>query len=152
MLRRRGRRPAPRVLPEVIFSNSLISAPATNVRPLPISTAAFTDGSLLISSMALAIPSGTPGLSAFTGRLSMVMIAISLALSLLSRTRVLIVNSNHFVRRSPPGTYYGCRRHHISVLNISDVHPYFFRSSFFNTFPVAVLVKVSVNSIDRGHL
>src|SRR5580700_3304799 len=41
---------------------------------------------------------------------------------------------------------------HNSVLNVSDAHPYFFRSSFFNTFPVAVFDKVSQNSIERGHL
>src|ERR1700722_1505670 len=96
-----GRRPAPRVLPDVIFPNSLMSAPATNERPPPIRTAAFAEESSLTSSIALAIPSGTPGLRAFAGGLSMVMMAVSLPLSLLSRTRLLILNSDH-CRRTPP--------------------------------------------------
>src|SRR5208282_5247399 len=78
--------------PDVIFPNSLMSAPATNVRPPPMTTAALTAASLLISSIAAQIPSGTPGLRAFTGGLSMVMTATSL--SLLTFTRLFIWHPN----------------------------------------------------------
>ncbi len=63
-------------LPEVILPNSLMSAPATKVRPPPMITAAFTASSFSICSMAPAMPSGTPGLSAFTGGLLMVITAM----------------------------------------------------------------------------
>src|SRR5262245_43344666 len=56
-----------------------MSAPATNVRPPPIRMAARTVGSLSICSIASEIPSGTPGLSAFTGGFLIVIIAISLS-------------------------------------------------------------------------
>src|SRR5262249_49756991 len=52
---------------------------ATNVLPLPISTAALTLESLPICSIAAEIPSGTPGLRAFTGGVTKVMIAMSLS-------------------------------------------------------------------------
>src|SRR3954469_4911875 len=69
----------PRVLPLVILPNSFMSAPATKVLPAPIITAAFTVGSLSICSIASEMPSGTPGLSAFTGGLLIIMIAMSLS-------------------------------------------------------------------------
>src|SRR5208283_4071248 len=71
--------------PEVILPNSLMSAPATNVRPAPITTAALTAASRLISSIAAQIPSGTPGPSAFTGGLSIVMTATSFSLPTFTR-------------------------------------------------------------------
>src|SRR5215467_9193780 len=84
-----GTNSTPRLaVPEVILPNSLMSAPATKVVPLPISTAAFTLGSLAICSMASEMPSGTPGLKAFTGGLLTVMTAISL--SFVSWTRSLM--------------------------------------------------------------
>src|SRR5262245_58030048 len=60
--------------PEVILPNSRMSAPAMNVRPAPIRMAARRASSRSSSSIAAAMPSGTPGLSAFTGGLSTVMI------------------------------------------------------------------------------
>src|SRR5580704_5541966 len=77
IFRRNGSRPAPRDLPEVILPNSLISAPAMKVRPPPISTAALMVSSCAIRLSASEIPSGTPGLSALTGGLLMVMTAMS---------------------------------------------------------------------------
>src|ERR1700730_9865041 len=89
ILSNNGSNPGPRCpLPEVILPNSLMSAPATKVRPPPIITADFTLSSLSIRSIASEIPSGTPGLNAFTGGLLIVMTAISL--SLLNSTRSLI--------------------------------------------------------------
>ena len=69
-----------RHLPEVILPNSLMSAPATNVLPPPIRTAALTEVSPSMCWIASAMPSGTPGLSAFTGGLLMVMTAMPLSL------------------------------------------------------------------------
>src|SRR4029078_4574095 len=57
-------------------SSSLMSAPAMNVRPPPITTIARTDGSRSAVSRAVKMPSGTPGLSAFTGGLSRVITAM----------------------------------------------------------------------------
>src|SRR6185312_13414397 len=74
--------------PEVTFPNSLMSAPATKVFPPPISTAARMSGSSAICAMASEIPSGTPGLNAFTGGLFIVIMAMSV--SLLSWTRLLM--------------------------------------------------------------
>src|SRR5437868_6759930 len=54
-----------------------MSAPATKVRPAPIITAAFSESSAMSASMHSEMPFGTPGLNAFTGGLSIVMIAIS---------------------------------------------------------------------------
>src|SRR5208337_2989397 len=68
--------------PEVILPNSLMSAPATKVRPAPMTTAASTAESAFISSIAVPMASGTPGLRAFTGGLSMVMTATSFSLVL----------------------------------------------------------------------
>src|SRR5882757_6902788 len=62
-----------------------MSAPATKVRPPPISTAALIAGLRFISSIAAPIPSGTPGLSAFTGGLSIVITATSFCLLILTR-------------------------------------------------------------------
>src|SRR5271170_3862311 len=82
-------KPGPRrVWPEVILPNSLMSAPAINVRPPPISTIAFTLSSLSNASTPARIPSGTPGLSALTGGLLTVRIPISP--DLLDCTRSLI--------------------------------------------------------------
>src|SRR5262245_61454635 len=63
--------------PEVILPNSLMSAPAMNVRPPPIKTPPLIESSLMICSTAAAMPSGTPGLSALTGGLLTVMTPIS---------------------------------------------------------------------------
>src|ERR1022692_4685842 len=71
--------------PQGLLPNSLLSAPATKVRPPPITTAALTAGSPLISSIAARTPSATPGLRAFTGGLSMVMTETSLSLLILTR-------------------------------------------------------------------
>src|SRR5215467_5664721 len=65
--------------PEVILPNSFISAPAMNVRPAPIRIMALIDSSAVAFSIHSRIPSGTPGLNAFTGGLSMVMVPISLS-------------------------------------------------------------------------
>ena len=43
-----------------------------NVRPAPITTTARMSGSAAAASIAAAMPSGTPGLKAFTGGLSIV--------------------------------------------------------------------------------
>src|SRR5580704_3663351 len=75
-----GSKPAPRGLPEVILPNSLMSAPATKVRPPPIRTTALTPSSCASRSNASEIPSGTPGPSALTGGLLMVMTAMSFSL------------------------------------------------------------------------
>src|SRR5579864_6878605 len=56
-------------------SSSLISAPEINVRPPPITTTERTEVSRPATSKAARMPSGTPGLSAFTGGLSMVITA-----------------------------------------------------------------------------
>src|ERR1700735_4711 len=80
IFKRNGVSPAPRDLPEeVILPNSLMSAPATKVRPPPIRTAALTLSSSEMRSSASETPSGTPGLSALTGGLLMVMMAMSLS-------------------------------------------------------------------------
>jgi len=79
------RRPSPL---EVIFPNSRMSAPAMNVRPPPISTIAFTASSFSNCSTPAAMPSGTPGLKAFTGGLFTVRIPTSP--SLLVNTKSLI--------------------------------------------------------------
>src|ERR1700691_3471728 len=75
-----------------------MSAPATNVRPAPMTTAAFMEASRFSSSIAAPIPSGTPGLRAFTGGLSMVITAMSF--SFLTFTRLLIKRSRLFSRRT----------------------------------------------------
>ena len=56
-------------------SSSLISAPEMNVRPAQIMTMARTEGSRSAVSRAVRMPSGTPGLRAFTGGLSIVITA-----------------------------------------------------------------------------
>src|SRR4029077_20568619 len=48
-----------------------------NVEPAPITTTALTAGSCAAVSMESRMPSGTPGLSAFTGGLSMATTAMS---------------------------------------------------------------------------
>src|SRR5208283_1371135 len=103
--------------PEVIFPNSLMSAPATKVRPPPITTDALTAGSPFISSIAAKTPSGTPGPRAFTGGLSMVMTATSL--SLLTLTRLFIGLSSKFRSRitkkfSLPGRLASIDNQHVS--------------------------------------
>src|SRR3984885_9985242 len=65
--------PLPR--PDAASSSSLISAPAMNVLPPPMMTMARADASFSAASKAATRPSGTPGLSAFTGGLLMVMTA-----------------------------------------------------------------------------
>src|SRR4051812_11445169 len=73
-----GLKPSPRDLsPDVTLPNSLMSAPATKVLPPPMITAAPMESSRSIRSSAAAMPSGTPGLSAFTGGLLIVTTAIS---------------------------------------------------------------------------
>src|SRR5216684_1365234 len=74
-----GSKPGPRDLPEVILPNSLMSAPATKVRPPPIRTVAFMVSSCAIWSSASEIPSGTPGLRALTGGLLIVITAMPLS-------------------------------------------------------------------------
>src|SRR5208283_2302053 len=90
--------------PEVILPNSLMSAPATKVRPPPITTAALTAASPFISSIAAKTPSGTPGLRALTGGLSMVMTATSLSLLIL--TSLFIRLSSKLMNSLGPGP--GC--------------------------------------------
>src|SRR5438105_4030151 len=53
-----------------------MSAPAINVRPPPINTTPRTDESLRAFSRQAMMPSGTPGLSALTGGLLIVMMAM----------------------------------------------------------------------------
>ena len=51
----------PLATPDLILSNSLMSAPETNVRPAPIKTAAFTVPSSLICSIDGRIVDGDDG-------------------------------------------------------------------------------------------
>src|SRR5260370_24439140 len=64
------------ILPEVSSPNSLISAPATKVRPAPMSTTALSVSSFSIWATAVAMPAETAELSAFTGGLLIVTTAI----------------------------------------------------------------------------
>src|SRR6202162_1598731 len=64
------------IFPEVSSPNSLISAPAMNVRPAPINTTALTVSSFSICATAAAMPAETAALSAFTGGLFIVTTAI----------------------------------------------------------------------------
>src|SRR5262245_42175223 len=66
-----------RFWPEVILPNSRMSAPAMKVRPAPISTTALTDSSSRADFRQATTPSGTPGLRALTGGLSIVTTATS---------------------------------------------------------------------------
>src|SRR5262245_40014423 len=63
--------------PDVILPNSLMSAPAMNVRPPPMRTTARTAGSAWAAWRPARMPSGTPGLRAFTGGLLIVRTATS---------------------------------------------------------------------------
>src|SRR5580692_4631455 len=92
--RRSGKFIVSRAPPDLILPNSLMSAPETNVRPPPMRTQACTASSLLISSIARAMPSGTPGLNAFTGGLLMVITAMPL--SFVSCTRSVIEGALSF--------------------------------------------------------
>src|SRR5712664_551106 len=60
------------IFPEVSSPNSLISAPATNVRPAPMNTTARILASFSICATAPAMPADTPELSALTDGLSIV--------------------------------------------------------------------------------
>src|SRR6266853_1030840 len=108
-----------------------MSAPATNVRPAPITTAALTAGSLFTASIAVEIPSGTPGLRALTGGLSMVMTATSLSLLMLTRlvipshSYISWEHSLHLLRVQP------------SKRTVAGPPWYFFRISLFRTFSAA---------------
>src|SRR5215469_16877055 len=73
ILKSSGSSPAPRGFPAAILTSSLMSAPAIKVLPPPIRTAALSPSSFSSWSMNSEIPSGTPGLKAFTGGLLMVM-------------------------------------------------------------------------------
>src|SRR6185312_5965842 len=65
-------RSAPAPLPAAMdLANSLMSAPATKVRPSPMMTMAVMAGLSWAAWRAAARPSGTPGLSALTGGLLM---------------------------------------------------------------------------------
>src|SRR5260221_9317027 len=64
------------IFPEVSSPNSLISAPATKVRPAPMNTTALSLSSFSICATAAAMPAVTAELSAFTGGLLMVTTAI----------------------------------------------------------------------------
>src|ERR1700730_3871817 len=64
------------IFPEVRSPNSLISAPATKVRPAPMKTTALMVSSLSICATAAAMPAETAELSAFTGGLLMVTTAM----------------------------------------------------------------------------
>src|SRR5258706_1884471 len=64
------------IFPEASSPNSLISAPATNVRPAPINTTAWILGSFSICETTVAIPADTPELSALTGGLLIVTTAM----------------------------------------------------------------------------
>ncbi len=55
------------------FPNSVMSAPAMNVRPPQVNTIAFTSGSAIALFMHSRIPPRTAALSAFTGGLLTVM-------------------------------------------------------------------------------
>src|SRR5260221_727077 len=60
------------IFPEVSSPNSLISAPATKVRPATMSTTALSVSSFSICATAVAMPAETAELSAFTGGLLIV--------------------------------------------------------------------------------
>ena len=60
-----------------IVPKTLISAPAMNVLPAPISTMALAAGSAAARATPASMPSGTPGLRAFTGGLFIVTMATS---------------------------------------------------------------------------
>src|SRR5258706_2561999 len=64
------------IFPEASSPNSLISAPATNLRPGPINTTAWILGSFSICETTVAIPADTPELSALTGGLLIVTTAM----------------------------------------------------------------------------
>ena len=57
--------------------NSVMSAPAMKVRPPQVSTIAFTSGSAIAAFMQSKIPPRTAALSAFTGGLSTVTMAMA---------------------------------------------------------------------------
>ena len=64
---------------KLILPNSLMSAPATNVRPAADQNGGFDAVVLCDLVQRLEMPSGTPGLKAFTGGLLMVIIATPLS-------------------------------------------------------------------------
>src|SRR5258705_3340527 len=76
-----------------------MSAPAIKLRPAPISTIALTPGSALPRSTFSTMPSGTPGLSALTGGLSMVMTPIPSAFSKRTNAPSAMSTSQKFTTR-----------------------------------------------------
>src|SRR5437667_12638676 len=75
------------------MSKTLMSAPAMNVDPAPISTMASAEASAFARATASSIPSHTAGLNALTGGLSMVMTA---TLSLMSY-RMQDINTHAYI-------------------------------------------------------
>src|SRR5438094_10075665 len=78
-----------------------MSAPAIKLRPAPIIIIAFTAGSALPLSTAATMPSGTPGDSALTGGLSIVMTPIPSAFSkrTSSPSAILVLQEDEPVRQ-----------------------------------------------------
>ena len=78
-----------------------------NVVPAPITTMAWTAGSFAAAWMESRIPSGTPGLSAFTGGLSIVTTAMSSTRVSLTRSVITFSVHDFFYKdesKRPPST------------------------------------------------
>src|ERR1700731_4260259 len=87
------------IFPEVSSPNSLMSAPATKVRPAPINTTPLTLSSFSICETTAAIPAETAELSAFTGGLLMVTTAIPFVF--VSCTRSLMNSASTSISMAP---------------------------------------------------
>src|SRR5882724_7069171 len=94
------------ILPETRSPNSLISAPATKVRPAPMNTTACTASSFSICATAAAMPDATAELSAFTGGLLMVITATPSACESCTRSFMNSYQSTPYNRISGEGDAY----------------------------------------------